>query len=110
MSQPKMKDDTASSGPLIDVQSLSKNFGAVQALKDVSFDIKTGEFVSLLGPSGCGKSTLLMILVGLFAASEGQVHIARKRIAGPFIDVGIVFQNAELLDWRTALQNILLQI
>lgn len=110
MSQPQIRDDASAVDPLINVQSLSKTFGVVQALKDVSFDIKKGEFVSLLGPSGCGKSTLLMILVGLFSASEGQVHIAGKKIVDPFIDVGIVFQNAELLDWRTALQNILLQI
>jgi NitT/TauT family transport system ATP-binding protein len=100
--------------PVISVRSVSKSFrsgsNAVEALRDVSFDIAKGEFVSFLGPSGCGKSTLMMILVGLAQADRGAVLIDGRRIDAPFTDVGIVFQNAELLDWRTALKNILLQI
>jgi NitT/TauT family transport system ATP-binding protein len=110
MNQARTTDAPPSHGPLIDVRSLSKSFGTMQALKEVSFEIKRGEFVSLLGPSGCGKSTLMMILVGLYSADHGQVQIAGRTIIEPFIDVGIVFQNPELLEWRTALQNILLQI
>ncbi len=110
MNQARSTDASTTPGPLIDVRSLSKSFGTMQALKEVSFGIKRGEFVSLLGPSGCGKSTLMMILVGLYPADDGQVKIAGRTIAEPFIDVGIVFQNAELLEWRTALQNVLLQI
>ncbi|MGE5534394.1 MAG: ABC transporter ATP-binding protein, partial [Acidobacteriota bacterium] len=95
---------------LIEVQNIRKRFPGVDALNDVSFNVNQGEFISLLGPSGCGKSTLMMILVGLYEASSGLVKINGKKIVEPFTDVGIVFQNAELLEWRTALQNILLQI
>jgi NitT/TauT family transport system ATP-binding protein len=106
--------DLAASSPLINARSISKIFAAgdetVHALHDVSFDIGKGEFVSFLGPSGCGKTTLMMILVGLTDANAGETRIGGRRIDMPFTDVGVVFQTPELLDWRTALQNILLQI
>jgi NitT/TauT family transport system ATP-binding protein len=99
---------------LIDVKSVSKSFrsdgATVKALHDVTFGIAAGEFVSFLGPSGCGKTTLMMILVGLATADSGEIRIADRRIRAPFTDVGIVFQNPELLDWRTAIENVLLQI
>jgi NitT/TauT family transport system ATP-binding protein len=103
-----------SDAALIDVKSVSKAFLAggetVEALHDVSFGIAEGEFVSFLGPSGCGKTTLMMILVGLASADSGEAFIGGRRVNAPFTDVGIVFQTPELLEWRTALENILLQI
>jgi NitT/TauT family transport system ATP-binding protein len=106
--------DAASTGALINAESISKAFQAgdeiVYALRDVSFGIGKGEFVSLLGPSGCGKTTLMMILVGLINADAGEVRIEGQRVRAPFTDVGIVFQSPELLEWRTAIENILLQI
>jgi NitT/TauT family transport system ATP-binding protein len=106
--------DSAVHAPLIDVSSVSKVFHAgdetVHALREVTFDIGKGEVVSLLGPSGCGKTTLMMILVGLATADGGETRIAGRRVGAPFTDVGIVFQTPELLDWRTAVENILLQI
>jgi len=100
--------------PLIEARSISKAFQAgndsVQALADVSFGIGRGEFVSFLGPSGCGKTTLMMVLVGLSSADVGETRIGGKIVAAPYTDVGIVFQSPELLDWRTSLGNILLQI
>jgi NitT/TauT family transport system ATP-binding protein len=105
---------TAAVGALIDARSITKVFQTgdetVHALRDVSFSIEKGEFVSFLGPSGCGKTTLMMILVGLTNADAGEARIDGQRIDGPFTDVGIVFQNPELLEWRTALDNIMLQI
>jgi NitT/TauT family transport system ATP-binding protein len=99
--------------PYIDVRSVAKTYESdtakVQALSTVSLEIKQGEFISLLGPSGCGKTTLMMILAGLAAPSQGEVRIGGSRVDGPYTDLGIVFQNAELLEWRTALQNVLLQ-
>jgi NitT/TauT family transport system ATP-binding protein len=106
--------DTAACAPLIELCSISKGFQtgdeAVHALRDVSFGIGRGELVSILGPSGCGKTTLMMIMVGLTAADSGETRIAGRRISAPFIDSGIVFQTPELLEWRTALDNVLLQI
>ena len=104
-----------SSAPFIDIRSVNKRYDCadgtgVQALSSVSLGIEEGEFVSLLGPSGCGKTTLMMIVAGLALPTQGEVQIAGQPGRGPYTDLGIVFQNAELLEWRTALQNVLLQI
>ena len=98
---------------MISVDRVTKRYrgsnGEVNALEPVSFEIKAGEFVSIIGPSGCGKSTLLMILSGLTRHSSGAVTISDRLVDGPHTDLGIVFQQDVLLDWRTALQNVMLQ-
>lgn len=81
----------------------------VDALSEVSLRIGAAEFVALLGPSGCGKTTLLQIIGGLLAPTRGTVTIADTPVRQPYTDVGIVFQDPTLLEWRTALRNILLQ-
>ena len=95
------------------VDRLSKVYatrdGPVRALDRVSLSAHRGEFVSILGPSGCGKSTLMMIVAGLLPASAGLVTVAGRPVTSPITDVGIVFQNPVLLDWRSALGNVLLQ-
>jgi NitT/TauT family transport system ATP-binding protein len=96
------------------VEHVSKVFGApdgrlTEALLDVDLAIAEGEFVSIVGPSGCGKSTLLRLIAGLMPATSGTVRIDGKTVKGPITDVGIVFQKPVLLDWRTALDNVLLQ-
>jgi NitT/TauT family transport system ATP-binding protein len=100
-------------GPLLRVEGLSKVYatrdGAVRALDHVSIDARRGEFISILGPSGCGKSTLMMIAAGLVPASSGGVYVDGERVTRPRTDIGIVFQSPVLLDWRTALENVLLQ-
>ena len=83
--------------------------GNVHALDGVSFRARRGEFLSLLGPSGCGKSTLLRIVAGLMPATSGSVALDGRPVAGPQTQVGIVFQRPILLEWRTALDNVLLQ-
>ncbi len=101
-------------GVLIKVRSVSKIFGsgasAIPAVENLSFEVDRGEFVTLVGPSGCGKTTLMMIIGGLVDANHGGVEIDGEAVRGPFTNLGIVFQNPELLDWRTSLKNILLQI
>lgn len=84
--------------------------GAIEALRTLSLSINEGEFVSLLGPSGCGKSTLLMIVAGLLRPSFGRVTINGRLVDRPQVDVGIVFQNPVLLDWRRVLDNVMLQV
>jgi NitT/TauT family transport system ATP-binding protein len=100
--------------PLIAVQELSRTFlsGAVpvQALNRISFEIGTGEFVSIVGPSGCGKSTLLKIIAGLLTASSGNVAVNGKPVRGPLENVGMVFQSPILLKWRSVLGNVLLPV
>ncbi|MFD4594718.1 ABC transporter ATP-binding protein [Streptomyces rubiginosohelvolus] len=81
----------------------------VTALSDVSLDVAPGEFVAIVGPSGCGKSTLLKLVAGLLTASSGDVLLGGERVTGPRHDIGYVFQRAALLEWRSALRNILLQ-
>jgi NitT/TauT family transport system ATP-binding protein len=84
---------------------------AVQALDDVSLDIRQGEFVCLLGPSGCGKSTLLSIIGGMLAPSAGGAKVAGAPVAGPRPnDIAFVFQESTLLPWYTVLENFRLAL
>lgn len=89
------------------IKNLSKKFGEVLAVDNVSFSIPENSFVSIVGPSGCGKSTLLRIAAGLVKADGGKVVLRGREVTGPIRDVGMVFQAPVLLPWRTALENIL---
>src|SRR5262245_27503369 len=100
--------------PLIRVRGVAKAYrtadGEVESLKPLDFDIREGEFLSIVGPSGCGKSTLLKLVGGLLPATRGSIEIAGTRVEGPAGNIGIVFQSHVLLAWRTVLENIMLQI
>jgi NitT/TauT family transport system ATP-binding protein len=85
----------------------SKDGADVIALRDVGFEVRKGEFVTVVGPSGCGKSTLLRILAGLERASGGTVSLGGRAVTGPSREIGVVFQSPVLLPWRTVLQNVL---
>src|SRR5947208_12280473 len=106
-------DPASGAEPYLRLQGLSKVYatrdGVVRALDQVSMTERRGEFLSVLGPSGCGKSTLLMIAAGLIRASGGEVVIEGAPVGCPRTDIGIVFQNPVLLEWRTALGNVMLQ-
>ncbi|HLI13340.1 MAG TPA: ABC transporter ATP-binding protein [Alphaproteobacteria bacterium] len=80
------------------------------ALADVSLAIERGAFVSIVGPSGCGKSTLLKLVAGLVAASRGEVRVAGAVVTRPLKIVGMAFQNASLLPWRSIAENVLLPL
>jgi NitT/TauT family transport system ATP-binding protein len=96
----------------IDVRGLSKSFQlagtAIEAVRDVSFSVRRGEFVALLGPSGSGKSTVLNMIATLVRPSGGQILIdGRPVIAGRATpDVGYVFQRDTLFPWRTVADNV----
>ncbi len=77
-----------------------------QALKDVSFTIQDGEFVSIIGPSGCGKSTFLSVLEGILRQTSGHIYIDDKEVFGTGTDRGVVFQNYSLFPWLSAKNNI----
>ena len=83
---------------------------SLQALSAVSLAAAEGEFVSLVGPSGCGKSTLLKIIAGLIPPTRGVARVNGSIVTGAAGSVGVVFQSALLMPWRTVLQNVLLQI
>jgi NitT/TauT family transport system ATP-binding protein len=97
-------------GSGLQITDVRKFFGDLEAIRNVSLDIKKGEFVSLLGPSGCGKSTLLMMIAGLDQPTSGVLRLAGAPITGPSADVGVVFQSPVLLPWRTILDNVLFPI
>jgi NitT/TauT family transport system ATP-binding protein len=78
----------------------------VPVLDNVSVTIETGKFVSFLGPSGCGKTTLLRIIDGLVRPTSGEIRIDDVEVHKPARDRAMVFQEFNLLPWRTALQNI----
>lgn len=98
----------------ISIQDLIKVYpssdGTVRALDRVSLSVERGSFTTIVGPSGCGKSTLLAIIAGLLSKSSGSVSVDGQEVVRPLTDIGIVFQSPVLLDWRTALENVLLQI
>lgn len=82
------------------------NGGSVQALKDVTLNIKEGELMAVLGPSGCGKTTLLNIVAGFLAPTEGRVVLNDKVVTGPNAERGMVFQQGALFEWMSVSENI----
>ncbi len=89
---------------ILEVKNICKTYqaknGEIEALKNISFDIKEGEYISIIGPSGCGKSTLLSIISGLENKSSGEIYIDGK--------IGYMLQKDNLLEWRTIYKNVLL--
>jgi NitT/TauT family transport system ATP-binding protein len=96
--------------PALEIKSVRKIFDRLEAIRNISFDVADGEFISLLGPSGCGKSTLLMLIAGLIDPTEGEVKIAGSKVTGPRRETGVVFQSPVLLPWRTVLDNVLFPV
>jgi NitT/TauT family transport system ATP-binding protein len=84
--------------------------GGLLAINEVSFALANQSFTCLIGPSGCGKSTLLKILAGLLRPDEGQVSLNGHPLNAPSRDIGIVFQNATLMPWRTVEKNLVLPL
>ena len=78
----------------------------VQALKNVSLNLKPGELLSVLGPSGCGKTTLLNIVAGFLAPTSGQVTLGNKPVKGPSAERGMVFQQGALFEWMSVERNV----
>jgi NitT/TauT family transport system ATP-binding protein len=103
----------AQGAKLIEIRQATKVYrtadGPVESLKPLTIDIIEGEFVAIVGPSGCGKSTLLKMVAGLLPVSSGEIVMGGSKVKGPQTNVGIVFQSAVLLAWRTVMENILLQ-
>ena len=82
------------------------NGGSVQALKDVTLDLKEGELMSVLGPSGCGKTTLLNIVAGFLAPTEGRIVLNGHEVRGPDAERGMVFQQGALFEWMSVRENV----
>jgi NitT/TauT family transport system ATP-binding protein len=82
--------------------------GPVTALHEANFQIRKGEFVSLIGPSGCGKSTLLRMVAGLLKPTTGRISVFGTPMLAPRPEIGMMFQKATLLDWKSVMDNVLL--
>ena len=90
----------------VSVRHISKNYGAVEALRNMSLEFPRGQLTSLLGPSGCGKTTLLKIIAGLLEPTAGEVEVNGKKVSGPGPNRAFVFQDFALLPWATVLKNV----
>jgi NitT/TauT family transport system ATP-binding protein len=99
---------------VIQVENLSQVYRrgrtSTHALDGVSLAVHDGEFLAVVGPSGCGKSTLLRLIAGLIDPVSGRVVLKEKEVRGAQTELGIVFQTPVLLEWRTVLDNVLLQL
>lgn len=97
-------------GVKLNIRNVSKVFNgkktSVEALQSTTFEVREGEFVTILGPSGCGKSTILRVVAGLVEPSSGQVLLDGREITGPGPDRGMVFQSYTLFPWLTVQKNI----
>lgn len=96
---------------MLEVKSIRKQHSTndqILSLKDITFQVKRGEFLSIVGPSGCGKTTLLKIIAGLLRPTRGEISIKKKKVVTPVKEIIIVFQeyNRSLFPWRTVMKNI----
>ncbi len=80
--------------------------GPLTAVDNVSFDVKPGEFLSVIGPSGCGKSSLFNVIGGLLAHHKGIVSVSGETVSGPHKSIGMVFQEESTFPWRTVTDNV----
>ncbi len=78
----------------------------VEAVRDISLEVREGEFVSIVGPSGCGKSTVLNLIAGFIAPTAGDILVDDRPVRGPGPDRGVVFQSFALFPWKTVLENV----
>jgi len=95
---------------ILEVKNISKIFyiegKEFKVLEDISFTVKSGEFVGIIGPSGCGKSTLLRIIDGLIPPSSGEVIFKGEKVNGPSKEISFIFQSFALVPWLTVEQNV----
>lgn len=98
------KENIKEGKKVLEVKNICKTYqaknGEIEALKNINFDVKQGEYISIIGPSGCGKSTLLSIIAGLEQKTLGEIYIDGK--------IGYMLQKDNLLEWRTIYKNVLL--
>src|SRR5579884_3831757 len=103
---------SAAAPPFVAIDDLRMCFGGarqrVLALDGVTLAVREREFYSIVGPSGCGKSTLLLLIAGLLMPTAGELLVRGQRLSGPYTDATMVFQQDNLLEWRTVLANVLL--
>jgi ABC-type nitrate/sulfonate/bicarbonate transport system ATPase subunit len=92
----------------LELQQIVKRFGDTEVLKDITFSVADGEFVSILGPSGSGKSTLFQMIGGIMQPTSGQIRMNGKDIVGERGHISYTPQSASLMPWRNVMDNVLL--
>jgi NitT/TauT family transport system ATP-binding protein len=92
----------------ITLDRVAVQYGAFTAVRDISFDVPSGQFVAVVGPTGCGKSSLLNLVAGLLAPANGSVSTAGRPVSNVNRDCGYMFQVDALLPWKTAIDNVVL--
>jgi NitT/TauT family transport system ATP-binding protein len=97
---------SAAAPPMLELHGVTKRFGELTAIEDLTFAVSPGEFVAIVGPSGSGKSTILSLIAGLDRPSAGVMRLRGETIAGPSIHVGYMLQKDLLLPWRTIRHNV----
>jgi sulfonate transport system ATP-binding protein len=105
---PSQTQPTADLGTQVWIDNLTKSFGELAVLRNLSLEIAPGEFVAVVGKSGCGKSTLLRLLAGLELPTHGEIRLDGQRLQGLNPLVRVMFQDSRLLPWRTVVENVAL--
>ena len=104
---------TGADDMFVQIRDLTVTFetasASIAALSGISLNARRNEFLAIVGPSGCGKSTLMQCLAGLQPFQGGGIAIDGQPVDGPYLEAGLVLQSAALLEWRTALDNVMLQ-
>ncbi|MDO5604487.1 MAG: ATP-binding cassette domain-containing protein, partial [Paracoccus sp. (in: a-proteobacteria)] len=103
-------DQTNLAPSVYQLRNVSRSFGRIKALDSINLDLRKGSFSSVIGPSGCGKSTLLKIMAGVTPPSTGSVVLDGAPVLGPRKEIGMMYQQATLFPWLTAIENVLLPI
>ena len=97
---------------VLELKNISHSYhnteGETPALKELSFFLKKGEFISIVGPSGCGKSTLLSLIAGLLIPESGTILINGKQLKESTTNIGYMLQRDHLFEWRTIYNNVIL--
>jgi NitT/TauT family transport system ATP-binding protein len=106
--------NSSNNGPFLEIRDLGVTFtdekGSLQALNQINFNVAREQFVCVVGPSGSGKSTLIRVLAGLLQPTSGKVVLDGETLTEPRPGVGIVFQKANLMPWRSVIRNITLPL
>src|SRR6186713_1709894 len=89
------------------IEGISKKFGELPVVDDVSFDVRDGEFVAIVGPSGCGKSTLLNVIAGFERPDQGTITIDAVALNGPSRNGIMISQHGSVFPWLTVQENVM---
>ncbi len=95
---------------MVSIEHLSKSFGTLKVLEDISLHVSKGEFLSVVGASGCGKSTLLKMIGGLDTDYQGTLLVNNKEVRAPGRKIGFIFQDHRLLPWLNVKENMRLSL